>query len=195
LFIIPATLPVIPSDHGRTQGLHPECLKSFRISLSPLMRLGRFGFQERIDGSRDHGMPRGQHGIIPLNETECVTGMGLMGDRHFGYKPYFKGQVKFFDAKVVDAVRRKFGKPNLTSSGLRRNLIVRGVRLEDWIGKRFRFQGVAFEGSEECKPCHWMDEAVAPDVEAYLKPSCRGGLRARILSDCILRIPGKPFGA
>lgn len=134
-----------------------------------------------------HGGPRGDHGIIALEEVECVAGMGLKGDRYFGYKPDFKGQVTFFDSEVVDAVRREFHKRDLTSAEFRRNLIVRGVRLGDWIGRRFRFQGVEFEGSEECKPCYWMDEAVAPGTEDFLKASCRGGLRARILSDGVLK--------
>lgn len=130
-----------------------------------------------------HGMPRGEHGIVGLDQVECVAGMGLMGDRYFGYRPDFKGQATFFEAEVVDAVRSTFGLPDLSSSAFRRNFIVRGVRLGDWVGKRFRFQGVEFEGSEECKPCYWMDEAVAPGVESFLKPECRGGLRARILSE------------
>ena len=135
-----------------------------------------------------HGMPRGEHGILGLEEVECVAGMGLKGDRYFGYKADFKGQATFFDADVVDAVSAEFGKDNLTSSAFRRNFIVRGVRLGDWIGKRFRFQGVEFEGSEECKPCYWMDQAVAPGTEEFLKSACRGGLRARILSSGTLRI-------
>lgn len=133
-----------------------------------------------------HGMARGEHGIEKAAEVECVAGMGLKGDRYFGYKPDFKGQVTFFDARAVDAVREHFNRPDLCSSVFRRNLIVRGVDLEDWVGKRFRFQGVEFEGSEECRPCYWMDEAVAPGAEEFLKTRFRGGLRARILSDGIL---------
>jgi molybdopterin synthase catalytic subunit len=130
-----------------------------------------------------HGQARGEHGVTAVEEVECVAGMGLKGDRYFGYKTDFKGQVTFFDAEVVEAVRREFNQPALSSSEFRRNIIVRGVRLGDWIGKHFRFQGVEFVGSEECKPCYWMDEAVAPGTEEFLKSGCRGGLRARILSD------------
>lgn len=133
-----------------------------------------------------HGMPRGQHGIERIAEVECVAGMGLKGDRYFGYKPDFKGQVTFLNADAVDAVRKQFSRPDLTSGEFRRNLVVRGVQFGDWIGKRFRFQGVDFEGSEECKPCYWMDEAVAPGTEEFLKTDCRGGLRARILTNGIL---------
>lgn len=131
---------------------------------------------------------RADHGIESLREVECVAGMGLRGDRYFGYKPDFKGQVTFFDAATVDAIRETFHRPDLSSSVFRRNLIVRGIDLSGWKGKRFRFQGVEFEGSEECKPCYWMDQAVAPGTEEFLKPAFRGGLRARILSTGVLRV-------
>ena len=128
-------------------------------------------------------MSRGEHGIESVNEVECVAGMGLKGDRYFGYKPDFKGQVTFLDADAVDAVRVHFNRPDLSAGEFRRNLVVRGVELSEWVGKTFKFQGVVFEGAEECKPCYWMDEAVAPGTEDFLKTRFRGGLRARILSD------------
>lgn len=130
-----------------------------------------------------HGGARGDHGSESVPVVECVAGMGLRGDRYFGHKEDFKGQVTFFDAAAIQAVRDHFQKPELAGSIFRRNLIVRGVDLSAWIGRRFRFQGVEFEGSEECRPCYWMDEAVGPGAEEFLKDHCRGGLRARILSD------------
>ena len=129
-----------------------------------------------------------EHGIRAVAEIECVAGMGLRGDRYFGYKPDFKGQVTFFDADAVQAVRDHFSVPGLSSSVFRRNLVVRGIDLRAWMGKRFKFQGVAFEASEECKPCYWMDEVVAPGAEDFLKADFRGGLRARILTDGVLRV-------
>ena len=57
-----------------------------------------------------------------------------------------------------------------------------------WVGPHFRFQGIEFAGSEECKPCYWMDAAVAPGVEEFLKTRFRGGLRTRLLSDGIMRL-------
>jgi hypothetical protein len=134
-----------------------------------------------------HGMARGTHGIECVKQVECVAGMGLKGDRYFGYRPDFKGQVTFFAAEAVDAVREHFNRSDLSSGEFRRNLIVRGIDLSEWTGRSFRFQGVKFEGSEECKPCYWMDEVVAPGVEEFLKTRFRGGLRARVLSDGILR--------
>jgi MOSC domain-containing protein YiiM len=38
---------------------------------------------------------------------------------------------------------------------------------------------------EECRPCYWMNRAIAPGAEEFLKG--RGGLRAKILCDGELR--------
>lgn len=133
------------------------------------------------------GEGRFQSGIQELKEIECVAGMGLRGDRYFGYRPNFKGQVTFFDMDVVEAIRVNFKLPKLPVSVFRRNLIVQGIDLAEWLGKRFRFQGIEFEGSQECKPCHWMDRAVDDGTEKFMKEQFRGGLRAKVLTDGILR--------
>ena len=135
-----------------------------------------------------NGEGRLQSGITELQEVECVAGMGLRGDRYFGYKPDFKGQVTFFDAAVVDEVRQAFKLSKLPASVFRRNLIVSGLDLRAQLGHRFTLQGIEFEGSQECKPCHWMDRAVAPGCEDFLKPKFRGGLRAKILTSGVLRV-------
>lgn len=134
-----------------------------------------------------HGEGRLQNGIQSPAEVECVAGMGLRGDRYFGYRPDYKGQVTFFSAEVVDEVRHHFQLRNLPSSVFRRNLIVRGVDLKQWMGKRFRFQGIEFQGCQECRPCHWMNRVIAEGGEEFLKGNFRGGLRAKILSDGVLR--------
>jgi MOSC domain-containing protein YiiM len=58
---------------------------------------------------------------------------------------------------------------------------VRGADLNELICEDFEVQGVRFHGTEECRPCYWMDRAIAPGAHEFLKG--RGGLRAKILSD------------
>jgi MOSC domain-containing protein YiiM len=69
---------------------------------------------------------------------------------------------------------------------VRRNVVTQGIDLNQLIGKRFSIQGVLFEGVCECKPCYWMDRAIAPGAEDLLRG--RGGLRARILTSGTLRV-------
>ena len=136
------------------------------------------------------GEGRLQNGITELEEVDCVAGMGLRGDRYFGYRPDFKGQVTFFDLATVVAIREKFSLPKLPASVFRRNLVVSGVDLKSWKGEKFSFQGIEFEGAQECKPCHWMDRVVSEGTEEFMRAEFRGGLRAKILSNGILRTKG-----
>lgn len=142
------------------------------------------------------GEGRMQHGVTSPLEIECVAGMGLRGDRYFGARPDANGQVTFFEAGVVEELRRIFKLPKLPASVFRRNLLVSGVTLAEWKNRRFRFQGVEFEGTQECTPCDWMDRVVAPGARALLKQNFRGGLRAKVVISGMLRVtnPGREQG-
>ena len=133
-----------------------------------------------------HGKGRLNHGIQKVDSVECIAGRGLVGDRYFDHKDDFKGQITFFDWAVYEQIREQCKLPDLDTSLFRRNVLTSGIDLNTLIGKRFTIQGVEFEGSEECRPCYWMDEAIAPGAEDYLKG--HGGLRARILSDGMLAV-------
>ena len=135
-----------------------------------------------------HGKGRLDHGVEQVASVECVAGRGLMGDRYFDYKENFKGQITFFDWAVYERIQAHFNLQALDPACFRRNVLIQGVDLNTLVGKRFTLQGVEFEGSEECAPCYWMDEAIAPGAEALMKG--HGGLRARIVSDGMLTVDG-----
>jgi MOSC domain-containing protein YiiM len=134
----------------------------------------------------------GRHGMEPLDfpavevaEVECVAGRGIRGDRFFNGKRDQKGQVTFFSMGVYDLMCRELNIHDRSPSVLRRNIFVRGAELGSLIGNAFQLQDVCFEGVEECRPCYWMDSAFGPGAEAFLQG--RGGLRARIAGDGVLR--------
>lgn len=114
-----------------------------------------------------------------VDQVECVAGCGLRGDRFFEYKTDYKGQVTFFSWEVFNQLRRELNARDAQPAGLRRNVISEGIDLNLLIGEEFEVQGVRFRGVEECRPCYWMDQAIAPGAEAWLKG--QGGLRCRIL--------------
>jgi molybdopterin-guanine dinucleotide biosynthesis protein A/MOSC domain-containing protein YiiM len=134
-----------------------------------------------------HGKPPSSHATVPVESVQCVTGSGLVGDRFFNYKPDYSGQITFFAEEVHRALLNQLIPPTPCSPAVyRRNAITRGVDLNTLIGREFTVQGVRFAGASECKPCYWMDRAVEPGTEKFLKGN--GGLRARILSDGLLRV-------
>jgi hypothetical protein len=131
-----------------------------------------------------HEKPPGEHPIIEVERIQCVTAKGIAGDRFFGFKKQYKGQITFFEEEVYQDLCLRFGVRDRSPEAFRRNVITRGVRLNELIGKEFELQGIRFFGNEECRPCYWMDLAFAPGAEGALKG--RGGLRAEILSDGFL---------
>ena len=132
-----------------------------------------------------HGKGRRNHGMMRVEEALCEAERGLAGDRYHDEEPGTKTQVTFVAREVVDEMCRTLGIAQPDYSSLRRNVLVSGVDLNSLIGKTFAIDGVFFEGVEECKPCYWMDEAVASGANAFL--AGRGGLRCRILNSGILR--------
>ncbi len=132
-----------------------------------------------------HGVPAGEEPIVEVESVECVAGRGLRGDRFFDFKPDYKGQITFFALETFESLAAALACAEARPIAVRRNVFTRGVDLLALVGREFELQGVRFRGSEECRPCEWMDGAVAPGAHEWLKG--RGGLRARILSDGVLR--------
>jgi len=132
-----------------------------------------------------HAKPAGNHPTVEVDSVECVAGRGLRGDRFFGYRPDYRGQVTFFAEETFLELCRELGLNGASPGLLRRNVITAGADLNARIGRRFALQGVEFEGVEECRPCYWMDRALGPGAEKWLRS--RGGLRCRVLSDGWLR--------
>jgi MOSC domain-containing protein YiiM len=132
-----------------------------------------------------HGLGSMPRSIEEVAAVECVAGRGLRGDRFFDHKENFKGQVTLFSAEVFAELCTALNLPLTSPAALRRNLLVSGGDLNEFIGRQFTLQDVVFEGTEECRPCYWMDEALGPGAEAWLRG--RGGLRCRILTNGWLR--------
>ncbi|MFO1514940.1 MAG: molybdenum cofactor biosysynthesis protein [Verrucomicrobiota bacterium] len=135
-----------------------------------------------------HDQPAGEHPIVPAEQIECVAGRGIRGDRFFDYKENYKGQITFFAMEVLETLRGELNLPEAQPQATRRNAFVRGADLNALVGKQFEVQGVRFEGVEESRPCYWMNSALGPGAEEWLRG--RAGLRCRILSDGKLSCEG-----
>jgi MOSC domain-containing protein YiiM len=132
-----------------------------------------------------HGGPAGTAPTVEVGALECVAGRGVRGDRFFDHAPDYKGQITFFAREVLERLRAELNLPHARPAAARRNVLVAGVDLGTLVGVEFEVQGIRFFGTEECRPCYWMDGALGPGAHDWLRG--RGGLRARILTDGILR--------
>jgi MOSC domain-containing protein YiiM len=133
-----------------------------------------------------HGRVPDDHPLVEVRQIECVAGHGIRGDRFYDYRDNYKGQITFFSFEVFERLAQHFGMTNKSAGAVRRNVVVSGIELNDLIGEEFSIQGVRLRGTAHCKPCYWMDQAIAPGAEEFLQGN--GGLRAQILSDGVIAV-------
>jgi MOSC domain-containing protein YiiM len=132
-----------------------------------------------------HGREPDTHPMIEVPTIECVAGRGIRGDRYFDFKKDYKGQITFFSLEVFNELCGALQMQDCSPALVRRNVVTSSMDLSELIGQGFEIHGVRFQGMEECRPCYWMDRAIAPGAHEFLKG--RGGLRAKILCDGMLR--------
>ena len=133
-----------------------------------------------------HGEPAGTHPLSSVQEIHCEAGRGIEGDRFFDYRKAYPGQISFFSFEVYEDLCRSLDIWDKHPGVFRRNAVTAGDDLNRYIGRDFEIQGIRFHGVAECSPCYWMDVAFGSGCAALLEG--RGGLRARILSDGVLRV-------
>jgi MOSC domain-containing protein YiiM len=110
-----------------------------------------------------------------VDAVQTRAGKGLEGDRHYHPDGAAPGQaLTLVEEEVVTDV-------GLPPGGTRRQVTVRGVRLNDLIGKHFRVGTVLCFGVEICEPCLHLQQLTRPGIIKDLVH--RGGINADILSD------------
>jgi MOSC domain-containing protein YiiM len=113
--------------------------------------------------------------IAPATSVQARVGQGLVGDRHFHEEGAESGEaLTLIEAEALEDV-------GLTGAQSRRQVVVRGVRLNDLVGRRFRVGDVECLGVRLCQPCLHLQQMTRPGIIKDLIH--RGGLDADILTD------------
>jgi len=106
-------------------------------------------------------------------EAVDVTAEGVRGDRYFGRR-----NLTLIEAEALEGLLEDTG-IELSAAESRRQVLTRGVRLNDLVGKRFRVGEVECVGEEWCEPCNHLQSLTPPGVLRGLVH--RAGLRADIV--------------
>jgi MOSC domain-containing protein YiiM len=118
--------------------------------------------------------------IAPVESVTAVAGVGLQGDRHFYCDGAAPGQaLTLIEAEALENVA-------LSGAQSRRQVVVRGVRLNELVGKRFRVGEVECLGVELCEPCLHLQQLTRPGIIKDLIH--RAGVNADILTDGVIRV-------
>ena len=123
--------------------------------------------------------------LVAVGLATLEVGRGLVGDRYhagvgaFSRWPGEGRAVSLVEAEAVEAILAETG-IDLREGRSRRNVVTRGVRLTDLIGRTFTVGGAVLRGTRECTACGRMDRLVAPGAFAAMRG--RGGLRADVVA-------------
>jgi MOSC domain-containing protein YiiM len=121
--------------------------------------------------------------IAPVESVTAVAGVGLQGDRHFYRDGAAPGQaLTLIEAEALESV-------TLSGAQSRRQVVARGVRLNELVGKRFRVGEVECLGVELCEPCLHLQQLTRPGIIKDLIH--RAGINADILTDGVIRVGDK----
>jgi len=124
--------------------------------------------------------------INEVKSIEVLENKGVVGDRHFDEfnDPYC--QLSLIESENIDFYNSKYNL-NIPYVDFRRNIITKGIRLNDLIGKKFLVGNVKVEGIDLCRPCRHLTEIL--NQESILKEFLRkGGLRCQILSSSTINV-------
>ena len=127
--------------------------------------------------------------INEVNSIDVLANKGVVGDRHFKEfnDPY--NQLSLIESENIDYYNIKYGL-NIPYLDFRRNVVTKGIKLNELINKKFNIGNVEVEGIDLCRPCRHLTEIL--NQKNILKEFIRkGGLRCQILSSSNIKVGDK----
>ena len=127
---------------------------------------------------------RQRNGALESAERATVqTNYGLQGD--WRSRRNRSGQLTLIEAEVLTEVGHLLGAP-IPAGASRRQVVVRGIKLNDLIGQRIRIGEVQVFVETPCDPCSRMEETIGAGARNALEG--RGGVRCFVLAGGELHI-------
>ena len=125
----------------------------------------------------------------PINEVSSINVLankGVVGDRHFKEfnDPY--NQLTLIESENIDYYNIKYSL-NIPYVDFRRNIITKGIELNDLVGKKILVGKVELEGIDLCRPCRHLSEVLGHEniIKEFLR---KGGIRCQILTTSSIKI-------
>jgi MOSC domain-containing protein YiiM len=114
-----------------------------------------------------------------MNEVRVQAGAGIEGDRHGDQ------DITLFEAEAIEGLAADTG-IEIDPNEIRRNVMTRGVALNDLLGHRIQVGEVEAIVTELCHPCSHLQKLTQPGVLKGL--TNRGGLNADVVSGGVIKV-------
>ena len=130
----------------------------------------------KIGLTKDHNKD-----IIETNEINLIAGKGVIGDRHFKDYNDPLNQLSLIESENIDEYNLKY-QLNIPYLNFRRNIVTRGIKLNELIGKKISIGSVKIEVLDLCRPCRHLSEKLGRNdiIKEFLR---KGGIRCQIMNN------------
>jgi len=140
-----------------------------------------------------HIAARAEEPTHAVEEVNVVAGRGIEGDRYhreggdgtFHESDKHGQDLTLVEAEAIEGLAADTG-IELEPGAARRNVVTRGVSLNDLVGRRFTVGEVEAVGNRLCDPCSHLQKLTQPGVLKGL--ANRGGLRADVVRGGVIRV-------
>jgi|TARA_B110000438_G_scaffold295776_1_gene339344 MOSC domain-containing protein YiiM len=118
--------------------------------------------------------------IQNLNSVEAYKGKGILNDRKFKEDNKKENQLTLIEIENI-IYFNKISQSKILPVDFRRNIITKGVNLNNLLNKEFFVGKVKLKAHELCRPCKYLQEKLKQNN--FIKELLyKGGLRCEILS-------------
>ena len=124
-----------------------------------------------------------------INNIKVIASKGIINDRYFKDDNDKDTQITLIESENIDHFNEISG-TNFVASDFRRNIITKGIRLNDLINKRIKVGEVNMLVHRLCDPCKYLQDLLSQKnlVKNLLN---KGGLRCEVLTSGEISIEDK----
>jgi len=124
--------------------------------------------------------------IEEVKQISLIAGKGILGDLHFHEYNDARKQLTLIESENIDYYNKSFNL-NIPYLSFKRNIITKGIQLNDLVGKKLLIGKIELRGVDLCRPCKNLQEILKQNniIKEFLR---KGGLRCEILNNGIINV-------
>ena len=121
--------------------------------------------------------------------VEVLANKGILQDRYFNEINEKDIQITLIESENIEYINNSMG-TNFLDIDFRRNIITKGIRLNQLVGKKIKVGQVTMKVHRLCDPCKYLQDLLSQKnlVKNLLN---KGGLRCEALTDGNISIQDK----